>query len=196
MKKIVIDRSEIKSVNLEEIQKSLEGCWAYAGWHFSKFKAGVCEYPLYSYLSKLFNDTTILDIGTGGGGSSIAFASNPRNKVITYDILDRAVHIDKDNVEQKIGNFMDDNTIDYSNVSIIMIDVDPHDGIQEPPMIQFLEEINWKGLLVFDDIGPEWPALVNMWNNFEYEKHDLTDIGHWSGTGLINFHTDFTIKVI
>lgn len=91
---------------------------------------------------------------------------------------------------------MEDRTIDYSQVSIIMIDVDPHDGVQEPPMIEFLEKINWSGLLIFDDTKTDtFPDLKKYWDSLNYEKYDLTDVGHHSGTGLINFGNKHTITI-
>ena len=62
--------------------------------------------------------------------------------------------IKKDNVEFKIQDFREDDTLDYDNISIIMIDVDPHDGTAEEEMFEYLEEKGWKGLVLLDDIGP------------------------------------------
>jgi hypothetical protein len=30
-------------------------------------------------------------------------------------------------------------------------------------------------------------AMINYWNSFTEEKYDLTNIGHWSGTGMVIF---------
>ena len=165
----------------------------YSSWNF---EPGQCEYSLYCYLSEQFNNTTILDIGTGGGGSAIAFSINKTNKIISFDIQRRADFIEDGNIELRIGNFMEDKTIHYDNVSIIMIDVDPHDGLQEPPMFKFLEDIGWSGILLLDDIGPDWKEMNSMWNSLPYEKYDVTDIGHFSGTGLINFGNKHEIKMV
>ena len=63
--------------------------------------------------------------------------------------------IKKDNVEFKIQDFREDDTLDYDNISIIMIDVDPHDGTAEEEMFEYLEEKGWKGLVLLDDMGPQ-----------------------------------------
>jgi hypothetical protein len=195
-KELVISKNAVR-----EYDHALASAWntyspEYLRWNDP---AGQAEFRLYSYLSEKVNNSTILEVGTRHGGSTCSLASNPNNKVISYDIMHWDTthnHLKKDNVDLRIGNFMDDETIDYSNISIIMIDVDPHDGIQEPPMLRFLEEKDWKGLLLLDDITDEWPAIKKMWDELPYEKYDLTDIGHWSGTGLINFGKTYDIKIV
>ena len=59
-----------------------------------------------------------------------ALSYNDKNKVISYDLVEKGASsgISKDNVEFKIQDFREDDTLDYDNISIIMIDVDPHDG--------------------------------------------------------------------
>lgn len=154
---------------------------------------------LYAYLSNKFNDTVILDIGTKFGNSAIALSQNKKNKVVSYDIIEWPCHknLNKKNIQFKIENFMEDKSIDYNNVSIILIDVDPHDGSQEPVMIDYLKNIGWSGLLLLDDISwNDFPELKSFWKNLKYEKYDLTDIGHFSGTGLINFGNKYSIKVV
>ena len=190
-KNIIINKKIIKSTDLTEI-KSLTN-YFYESWDLTPGKS---EYCLYSYLSRYFVNTTILDIGTGGGGSSKAFGVNPDNKVISFDLsLRREIPTSK-NVEYRLGEFIEDKTIDYSNVSIIMIDVDPHDGIKEPIMIDYLKSINWSGILLLDDIKfYRFPVLEKYWNELPYEKYDLSDIGHDSGTGLINFGKKHLIQI-
>jgi predicted O-methyltransferase YrrM len=154
---------------------------------------------LYAYLSTLFNDSVLLDVGTKFGNSAIAFSYNESNKVITYDIVEWPCHsnLKKNNIELKIENFMEDKTINYDNVSIILIDVDPHDGTQEPVMLKHLEEIGWSGLLLFDDIAwDDFPEMKKIWSSIEYEKYELTDVGHFSGTGLVNFGNKYDIQIV
>jgi hypothetical protein len=192
---ITISTSGVKDFDLSDLQEYhqfsdewFEGVWV--------LPAGITEYLLYAYLSHQVFGATILDIGTRSGGSAIALSSNPLNKVISFDIVEwpSYTQLHKDNIELRIGNFMEDN-IDYRRVDIIMIDVDPHDGLQEPPMLQFLLDKGWSGLLLLDDIGPPWPAIQSWWNSLPYEKYDLTDIGHWSGTGLVNIGDKFKIRI-
>lgn len=198
--KLIIDKNEIKNISTLIMQSELKNNIWYNNNNYDYETVGIPgkhEYNLYSYLSNKFNDTIILDIGTGGGGSAVAFSQNKKNKVITYDLIDRASqYVSKENVEFRFGNFMEDKEIDYNNVSIIMIDVDPHDGLQEPPMFKFLEEKGWSGLLLLDDIGIDWLDMWKMWNSLPYEKFDVTDVGHYSGTGLINFGKKYEIEIV
>lgn len=190
-KNITINKTQIKNTDLTEIK-----LLTHYGYHDWDLTPGKSEYCLYSYLSNCFSGTTILDIGTGGGGSSKAFGSNLNNKIISFDLSVRREIPNSKNIEYRLGQFIEDKTIDYSNVSIIMIDVDPHDGIKEPIMVDYLKSINWSGLLLLDDIKfYRFPDLEKYWNDLPHEKYDLTDIGHDSGTGLINFGNKHTIKI-
>lgn len=178
---IVIDRNEIKKTNLNEIR-------SFSVAMENQFDEGPQPYKLYAYLSEWFNDTIILDIGTEWGNSALAFSYNTCNTVLSYDIEDKnANRISRENTVFKIMNFMEDHTIPWDNISIIMIDVDPHDAIQEPPMIDFLYEKQWSGILLLDDVGM-FPKMNEWFNTIDEEKWILdTEIGHYSGTGLVNF---------
>jgi hypothetical protein len=195
--KITIVKEDVINKDLSHLTKYFE--YQQEEFHFYEKPAGWCEYKLYAYLANKVNDKLILEVGTRHGGSALAFSDNPSNKVISYDIIqwDSHENLKKSNIDLRIGNFMEDKTINYDKVDIIMIDVDPHDGLQEPPMIQFLANKNWSGLLLLDDISEHlWPAIYNMWTNISYEKYDLTDIGHFSGTGLINMGNKFSIEIL
>lgn len=187
---IEIISNDVKSLNIDHL-KSLS--INPNDWQVS----GISEYRLYAYLSTLFNQTTILDIGTRTGGSALALSYNPKNNVRSYDIVEQgASSIRKENVSWIIANFMEDDNIDWDNVSIIVIDVGPHDGKQERIMMDWLREKGWKGILIHDDIGPEWPLIQEMWNEIDDEKIDVTDFAHLSGTGIVNFGNSHTIKVL
>jgi hypothetical protein len=179
---IVIDRQSVIDMDLTETRShvvNMEG----------QFDTGPQPYKLYAYLSTLFNDTTILDVGTEWGNSALCLAYNPNNHVMSYDIEYKdADTIEKENITFKIMDFMQDETISWDNVSIIMIDVDPHDGIQEPVMLQFLKDKGWKGLLILDDIGDMFQDMKHWFATIEDEKWELDHhIGHYSGTGVVNF---------
>ena len=151
--------------------------------------AGQSEYRLYAWLSSQFENTTILDVGTRTGGSALALSYNDKNQVISYDLVEQGASsaIKKENITFKIQDFREDETLDWDNISIIMIDVDPHDGVQEVEMMEFLNEKGWKGIMLLDDIGPGWPEVQDMWDAIEEPKIDATPVGHMSGTGLVNF---------
>ena len=159
--------------------------------------AGQSEYKLYAYLSTFFNKSTILDIGTRVGGSALALSYNPTNQVISYDLVEQgASSIERSNITWKIQNFMEDETLDWNNIPIVMIDVDPHDGSQERVMMDWLRDKGWKGILIHDDIGPSWPDIQLMWDEIPEEKFDVTEIAHMSGTGIVNFGNAHKISIV
>jgi len=180
-KKIEINKEDVKALDVSHLRDlSLNS----NDW----LPAGQSEYRFYAYMSTWFNNTTILDIGTRTGGSALALSYNPTNKVRSYDLVEQgASSIKKDNISWNIGDFMEDEDIDWDNVSIVMIDVDPHDGSQERVMMDWLREKGWEGILMHDDIGPGWPDIQLMWDEIPEEKFDVTEIAHMSGTGIVNF---------
>ena len=155
------------------------------------YPPGDSPFKLYAYLSKLFDGGIILDVGTEYGNSALALSHNENNTVISYNIVEEgASGIDKKNIVWKIMDFRDDESIDYDAVRMICIDVDPHDGSQEIEMFKFLQEKEWEGILIFDDIHVNG-KMDDFWNSIEPidltedVKYDITHIGHSSGTGII-----------
>ena len=187
---IGIDKDVVRNLDISHLYNlALNQC----DWH----EAGQCEYRLYAHLSTFFNNTTILDVGSRTGGSALALSYNEKNHVISYDLQEQgASNIKKDNITWKIQDFRNDDTLDYDRISIIMIDVDPHDGIQEEEMFLFLEEKEWQGLVLLDDIGPQWPEIEDFWNRITFPKLDVSDVGHMSGTGAVSFDSKHVLSWI
>ena len=52
--------------------------------------AGEVPYRLYAYLSTLFDDGVILDIGTLYGSSALALSYNTKNHVKSYDLAEKS----------------------------------------------------------------------------------------------------------
>ena len=196
MKKLVINKKLVEEQPIAHLAKYQEK-WCKPSFMSWDQPAGHTEYHLYAYLSHLVNNTSILDIGTLFGGSALALSDNHNNSVISYDLMSIETHIpgnfEKENIVLEVRNFMEDD-LDYSNVDFILIDVDPHDGKQEPPMIQFLVDKGFEGLILLDDIL--LPGITPMWNSLEYEKYNVTEIGHYSGTGILNIGKKFELEFI
>jgi hypothetical protein len=121
--------------------------------------SGIEHYRLLVYISKLFNNFVLFDIGTNRGYSAIALSANPTNRVISYDIVKMPnVNNIKNspyntNIEFKIGNFME--LEDVHQTKFILLDT-VHDGTSEFEVIQFLKEVKWNGILLLDDIDCEY----------------------------------------
>ena len=174
---------------------------------YYELKSGQQEYRLYSYLSTYFNDTIILDLGTSHGTSAIALSHNNNNKVISYDIVDCINNKNhkiytKENIEFRIKNVLDDdlNRVFLSKIKIVMIDID-HYGEMEKNIIDKLEELNFSGIIILDDLFNHPDQIINesmknLWDNIKYKKIDVTKYGHWSGTGIVFMNTDINITCI
>lgn len=151
---------------------------------YFKLDSGREHYRILSYASSLFNNETIFDIGTNKCMSAIALSYNPTNNVRTYDIVKM---VSEYPTIDNIKFFMTDSTKDelLINSPLIFLDVD-HDGLYENIFYNHLKAINWKGLLLLDDIHLNEPMIL-FWNSITEDKYDLTQKGHWSGTGLVHF---------
>lgn len=167
-------------------------------------KKGKQHYRLLSYFSTLFNDCHIIDIGTHTGMSSLALSYNERNTVYSFDISDNVtnpfirgrINIKNifDNLWDKVNQKIWKKKILESK--FIFLDVDPHDGELEMEFITFLKEIGYPGFVICDDI---W-YFENMRNHFWYKLnknycYDVTEFGHWSGTGIITFNNNFYFQL-
>jgi len=185
-----ITKQELNRIDYSNYIKTIMSIPNYQGYFF--LEAGKEHYRLISYISTLYNNRTLIDIGTYQGFSALALGYNGQNVVKSYDIKkEKEVDlISKDisltnNISFYIENILDDlNTLLSS--PFIVLDT-AHDGIFEEKVIKCLIDNNWNGILLMDDIN-EYPALSYIWKNLKKEKHELTYKGHWSGTGIAIFN--------
>ena len=164
-------------------------------------------YSILAYLSTLFSDSIIVDLGTLYGNSAAALAYNKTNKVYTYDIESRPEAISKfklkefKNIEYIITNCIEDNWQRQTDRDIILssklifLDVDPADGnikgAQENKVLNFLISNNWKGIMVCDDIGMgrepgkenAHPQMRDWWFTINLPKYDISKNYYAAGTG-------------
>lgn len=153
--------------------------------------AGREHYRLISWLSSQFPNQTVMDIGTHFGNSSVAMSFDKNVKVVSYDIVEmKQLTKLPENVEYKIGDFREDPITMAS--PFIFVDVDPHDGVQEKNFHQFFLESQYKGITLWDDINCN-DAMRDWWNSLAndsswFKKVDVTQLGHWSGTGMIIYN--------
>lgn len=154
---------------------------------------GENHYYLLSYLSFLFNNSIIVELGTHHGTSSLALSINKTNKIITYDINNLyGVSPQPDNVDRRIGNIFSLNEeLTLLNAAMIFLDTS-HTGEFERQIYDYLLVNNYKGILLLDDI--HWNNEMRIfWSNITTTKYDITDIGHGvcpqgiAGTGLVDF---------
>lgn len=143
-------------------------------------------YQYYLDQSYALESGLIADLGTYQGLSALALAANPKVKVISYDIdLSNNLVSGKKNIEFIQGNVFD-YIDDILKSDIILVDIDPHDGIQEENFYNLLLERNYHGLTIWDDINKDF-RMKTFWSKVNQPKEDITNLGHWSGTGIIKF---------
>ena len=146
--------------------------------------AGKEHYRLLMYVSEIFNKEILFDVGTHRCMSAAAMSASMKNNVISYDLVKI---IPMNPFLPRVQYFLGDVALNkkLKNSSFIFFDVD-HNGSFERIFYEHLKKIKYKGLLMCDDIHLNEP-MKNWWNNIKEDKYDLTDKGHWSGTGLVYF---------
>ena len=178
--KMIINKTELMMINMDFMNPYLH--------IFPYLKNPNEHYRLLVYISKIFNGEIIIDAGTCQGHSCLSLAQNPNNKIITYDIMRNPHLCDIDNlpnVTRKILDINNETDEIIKSAKLILLDIDPHDGVQETRFYSRLKEINYKGYVIIDDFKLN-PPMIDFWNSVTHDKYDLSDLAHWSGTGIIN----------
>jgi hypothetical protein len=193
-----ITLEDLKTVN-HEIYKNIVG-----NEHEIDFFSlpGREHYKLLSFFSTLFNNSNIIDIGTHLGHSSLALSYNKSNTIYTFDIVDKVRPAIKkvENIKFCMDNLFDKNVFDkwkdiILSCPFIFLDVDPHNGTMETEIMGYLKEINYDGFIICDDIWYFKEMRDHFWYKIEDKyRYDLTNLGHWSGTGIITFNKDIVFE--
>lgn len=179
-----LDLSKVNELDLSKFGNNIN---EYQYMQYFLGNAGQEHYKLLAYFSTLFNEQTLLDIGTYKGCSALALAFNEKNNVKSFDLGNyRRINNEPNNIEFILDDFTNEK---YKKLVLdspfIMLDTD-HDGTFEHIAYKYLKDINWTGYLLLDDIHLNDP-MKEFWNSIDNEKHDVTVVGHWSGTGLVIF---------
>ena len=188
--KISID-SAVQSVDLSPMRP-------YTVWHanapYFMQLPGQEHYRLLAHIANQFGSgVTFADLGTLLGFSALALALNPANRVLTYDIVDRIPDAgiltvkQVANIELRLQNCLSARALpEIADCPFIVMDVDPHDGMQEFAMVQVLMSSGYKGIVLADDIRLN-DKMRAFWQWVPLKKFDVTHYGHHSGTGVIVF---------
>ena len=150
------------------------------------------HYKLLSYLSdRLPYSSEVFDIGTNTGHSAYALASNQNVTVRSYDIVDKVPDYMK---RSNIFYYLQPNCLTHPlllHAKLIFVDA-MKEVEYEKQILAFLLDHHYKGTVIFDDIHiKEFPKFVHWWETLELPsnviKKDITELGHWTGTGLLEF---------
>lgn len=145
-----------------------------------------------TYLSnKLTSGSIVIDAGTNVGHSALSLAQNQNIQVISYDITVRNIIYRKDypNITFVKGNALRVPKQDILKSKLILLDIDPHDGLQELAFMATLHKIGFRGCLLIDDIHLNI-GMRGFWRHTQYHNlnsFDITKYGHKTGTGLVVF---------
>jgi hypothetical protein len=179
-----IDESKLKTIDLTSLSTNISN-QEHKGYFLSEY--GSEHYKLLAYFSSIYDNSTLLDIGTNRGCSSLALAYNTTNTVESFDLFDlKELTGYPENITYHIGNVLDESYADIVKTSkVIMLDT-YHDGVFENEFYMYLKQIKWSGILLLDDIKLN-DEMKEIWNSITEEKYDISDVGHVTGTGLVIF---------
>lgn len=144
------------------------------------------HYRLIAHLGTQHKNKCLFDIGTFKGYSALALSYGGANRVISYDVQDLKDlhHLDKlISIQFHIGNALNDPRL--PRAPLVLLDTN-HDGSFETLALSFLKDHGFRGLLVLDDLYLN-AEMTLFWESIDLPKEDVTDLGHWSGTGLVDF---------
>lgn len=149
--------------------------------------AGVEHYRLLKWMGMhykgLFNE-----IGVYMGLGSACLASDIRNAVAGWDIDYQFLNWNTVpiNITLKKSQGPEWFSPEIAYADIILVDA-WHNGQVEADIYCFLLRVNYKGILIYDDIYYN-DAMRSFWNGINHPgKIDATHIGHSTGTGIIDF---------
>lgn len=190
---IRLNKTVLNSINVKEdyYTKYLNNRLEF--YEYFGLKSGTEHFRFLIYMSLVFNNSNLFDIGTCGGASALALASNPSNHVHSFDLRD--VHSkelqNEGNIHFYIENVLEHKEHHEKLLSSPFIFLDTiHDGIFEKQFYDFLVNNNYKGLLGLDDIHLN-PNMEAFWNNINTKKEDVTLYGHGvAGTGIVIFNDE------
>ena len=159
---------------------------------YIQMPAGKEHYRLLVWLGTHFK--YILELGTYRGHSALALA------IGADDFKVRGVGVLSCDIESHLDVLVDEDLpltfmvgqschtqIGFFGQPAELIFLDTfHDGTYERVVLKYLRDIKWKGVLVMDDIFLN-NDMREVWSEITERKEDWTDIGHWSGTGIVYF---------
>jgi hypothetical protein len=150
-------------------------------------RSGMEHYRLLSFISQTNNNSQFLDVGTLKGCSALALSINPSNKVFSFD-LSNSFDLSEipENTEFIIDNILQEKYKDIIlSSNYILLDTF-HDGTFELEFLNYLSNIKYMGILLLDDIYLN-SEMSLFWDEIQFNKKDLTYLGHSTGTGVVFF---------
>lgn len=174
-------KDELNKIDLSHFEEAIKSCYSA---QFVNKEAGTEHYKLLAYISTQVKKGSIVEIGTNDGAGALALSFGGR-KVETFDLIDICHPYVKEVVKFTIAE--GSNSIDAAKkAKVVFIDT-AHHGDFEMEVLKALIADNNKPVLIFDDIHLN-SAMKQFWAEAQklgLDCQDWTDIGHWSGTGVV-----------
>jgi hypothetical protein len=154
-------------------------------------KSGYEHYRFLAYISGLFENKILIDIGTRVGSSAIAMARSGKTIVHSFDIEDIPGKVTFPNVTYHVCDVLkSDHQTMILGSPFISLDT-AHDGVFERQFLEFLRQNKYRGILYLDDINTDmFGEMRKVWAEIGETKIDITKYGHFSGSGIVIFDTE------
>lgn len=177
--------SHLNKIDLSVFDEFLNQMTGFAS--YVKDIAGKHHYRLLAFISSLLYNELVLDISADNGCSGLSLSFNDQITVNSYDIVYRPEIsiIKRKNFNYFIKDILIEDKEKINQTRFIVLDT-LHDGIYENKLYHYLIQSHFKGILFLDDIHLN-NEMKSFWNNISHEKHDITRIGHNTGTGIVIF---------
>lgn len=185
--------AELNALDMSRMSK-------YIAWHpfhiYFDMPAGKAEFRVPAFASTLLGPRDyVVDLGTGCSGmDAAAFALNPDVRVHTYDVREQVPRdstfitirdVPNISVHAKMSELSDAVLL---GAKIVQLNIHPHTGQFERDMLERLRTIGFSGVVLIQCIGLQRDGdMASMWNSITERKLDITSIGHWAGTGIVDF---------
>jgi len=219
---IVIDFTKINNIDKDPLERVKDYTTEKYTKHLLK-SAGFEHYAFLNYISATYGDCRhFMDIGTRVVTSALALGSSKKSPVWTFDIPKSRERMKafRGKTEEEWHKQIREVGVDivFHNLDLIKIsDVElkkflgtwfvmldtfhyPYTRPFEREFFQRILEIGFKGILVLDDIyfndemKKWWKELQDNAEESGYMTYDVTEIGHNTGTGVVDFSGKVTIK--
>jgi predicted nicotinamide N-methyase len=182
---VSLSPSTLNEIDVERFVESIPNDH-YKG--FFRDKAGQEHYRFLIEVSNLTDNLTIIDLGTHMGCSALALSANITNTIHSFDVVDRfGINNSPENCSFYLENILETSNKNLiPDADIIMMDT-YHNGDFEQEVYEYLQSIDWKGILLLDDIHLN-PEMDKFWDGIHHTKQDVKGLAHFTGTGVVLFN--------
>lgn len=218
----IIDFEEVRNFANDPLEK-VKGFTVKEYEQYVMAPAGKEHYALLNFLSQKFGDCRhVTDIGTRYVSSALAMASNLRTPIWTFDLPSSKERVaafrgktedDWQKELQQVGASVTFYNVDlmkasdedfkkYLDTWFVMLDTH-HRPYTVPFEREFFARVvntGFKGVMLLDDVN-EHDEMRRWWKEVQdgasaggYRTYLFSSIGHWSGTGFVDFSGKLKVK--